>query len=102
MGFGSSALLGLVALIDYLWASGHLHCWVWCLSSRFSMGFRSSALLGLVSIRFSLGFRSSALLGLVSIRFSMGFRSSALLGLVSHLDYLWGSGQVSLLANQAQ
>ncbi len=30
--------------------SGHLHCWVWCLSSRFSMAFRSSALLGLVSL----------------------------------------------------
>ncbi len=31
--FRSSALLGLVSLIDSLWGSGHLHCWVWCLSS---------------------------------------------------------------------
>ncbi len=39
-----------VSLIDSLWGSGHLHCWVWCLSHRFSMGFWSSALLGLVSL----------------------------------------------------
>ncbi len=26
--------------------SGHLHCWVWCLSSRFSMGFRSGEFAG--------------------------------------------------------
>ncbi len=31
MGFRSSVLWGLVSLIDSRWASGHLHCWVWCL-----------------------------------------------------------------------
>ncbi len=30
------------------------------------------------------------------------FRSSAVLGLVSLIDSLWGSGQASLLASQAQ
>ncbi len=65
--FRSSALLGLVSLIiESLWASGHcivgsgvshldsmgfrsLHCWVWCLSSRF-YGVQVIALLGLVSL----------------------------------------------------
>ncbi len=36
------------------------------------------------------------------VSLTVAFSSSALLGLVSHLDYLWGSGQVSLMANQAQ
>ncbi len=32
--FSSSVLLGLVSLFIYSrWASGHLYCWVWCLSS---------------------------------------------------------------------
>ncbi len=38
------------------------------------------------------------------VSLTVAFRSSALLGLVSliFIDSLWGSGQASLLANQAQ
>ncbi len=137
MGFRSSALLGLVSLIiDSLWASGHLHCWVWCLSSQTLYGLQVICIVGsgVSRHRLSMGFRSSALLGLVSLvidslwasghlhcwvwclssltlyglqvicivgsgvsrhRLSMGFRSSALLGLVSLIiDSLWASGHL--------
>ncbi len=37
------------------------------------------------------------------VALTVAFRSSALLGLMSlFIDSLWGSGQASLLANQAQ
>ncbi len=36
------------------------------------------------------------------VSLTVAFSSSALLGLVSLIDSLWGSGQASLLANQAQ
>ncbi len=96
MGFWSSALLGLVSLIDSLrvqvicivgsgvslidslWGSGHLHCWVWCLSHRFSMGFWSSALLGLVSLIDSLRVQVICIVG----------------SGVSLIDSLWGSGHL--------
>ncbi len=69
-------------------------CFNYCLNSAWHGGDQFVALLRWYEAQVSLtvAFRSSALLGLVSLIFLLTYP----------IDSLWGSGQASLLANQAQ
>ncbi len=87
-----------VRLLKSMFISMHsILCMNYCINAAWNGGNQPEALLrcnGSVMVALIAAFRSSALLGLVSLIF--------LLTIPHRFSMLWSSGQASLLANQAQ